>query len=87
MAEEKEKCPYCGSSKLGRPTSNLICRGISKTAGVATGLTLGAAGTFFTLGKAGNWIAKNIATNVIEPIGNIVKIKYKCKSCNRVFEL
>ena len=87
MSEQKEKrCPYCGSKKLGQPASNFAGRTISRTFGFAAGLTLGAAGHLFTLGKAGDKVASYIAGNVIEPITDIVKRRYKCKSCGREFE-
>lgn len=86
MAKKKDHCPYCGSKRLGQPSSNYVGRTISKTVGVATGLTLACAGHAITFGRLGDKVANFVAGNVIEPIGDIVPRRYKCKSCGKEFE-
>lgn len=84
--EKKDRCPYCGSKRLGQPSSNYVGRTMSKTAGAAASLVLACAGHTFTFGRAADKIANFVSSNVYEPISDIVPRKYICKSCGKEFE-
>ena len=83
--EEPKKCPFCGSYRFEQPLSNSIARGVSGTIGFSAGFTLALAGSLFTLGRAGDWFAKKVSSNVVEPIMYIVQKEYLCKSCGKTF--
>ena len=65
--------------------SNYAARTVTKTVGLATGLALGVPGMLFSKGSMGDKVTQTIASNVVEPIGNVVKKKYHCNSCGRDF--
>ncbi len=81
------KCPKCGSKLLKRTVRSYIKRTISGTTGIATGFTLGAAGTLFTMGKAADTIFKTISGNVIKPITDLAWHEYECKFCGHIFKV
>ncbi|MDE6027288.1 MAG: hypothetical protein K2G23_04405 [Muribaculaceae bacterium] len=83
--EQMEACPYCKSYNIKQDTSNFAKRTATRTVGVALGFGLSLAGHVFTLGRAGDKIANFCASNVVDPITDIVERKYICKNCGRVF--
>lgn len=80
-------CPRCGYKSLKRTPISYVKRTISGTVGLAVAFTAGAAGTLFTMGRAADWVSKNIATNLWKPISNIAWYEFKCNRCGHIFKV
>lgn len=81
------RCPRCGSTTLNRTAISYVKRTVSGTIGLAAGFTAGAAGTLFTMGKAADWISRQVATNLVKPITDIAYKEYECKRCGHIFKV